>query len=115
MFETIITFLIIAVTLAVLGYGLYIYLRNKSLAEIRTDVYQLFLKAEHNFKYTGAGQQKMKWVVQKARSLLPAMVQAFVTEEFLYKVIQAWFDAIKDLLDDGRLNASVEEENEDQQ
>lgn len=110
MFETIITFLIIAVTLAVFGYGLYIYMRNKSLEEIRVDVYKLFLKAEHNFKYTGAGQQKMKWVVQKARGLLPVMVQAFISEEVLYKVIQAWFDAIKDLLDDGKVNASVKEE-----
>lgn len=108
MLNTIIAIVVIFVLLAVLGYCTYIYLRDKSLEQIRADVYQLFLQAEHTFTETESGKQKMEWVVQKARSLLPEWLQDFITEPFLYMVIQAWFDAVKDLLDDGKYNKSVE-------
>lgn len=113
MLDTIIMILVIVVAAAVLIAGLYVYLRDRSLVEIQADVYQLFLKAEHNFKYTGAGKQKMKWVVSRARGLLPEWLQLIVTEEFLHTVIQLWFDAVKDLLDDGKYNKSVEAEQDE--
>lgn len=100
---------------AVLGCCTYIYLRNKSLDDIRADVYQLFLQAEHAITGTEKGQEKMAWVVRQARYLLPEWLQDFVTEPFLYMVIQAWFDAVKDLLDDGKYNNSVEEIDNEQQ
>jgi len=92
---------------AVVVVLLVTYLRNKTISEIRVDVYQLFLKAEHLFKESGAGKQKMKWVVNKARSLLPSWAQNLVTEELLYEIIETWFQGIKDLLDDGKINNSV--------
>jgi len=49
----------------------YTYLRDKTLEEMRADVYQLFLVAEHKYKESAQGQQKMKWVIQQARGLLP--------------------------------------------
>jgi len=83
------------------------YLRNKTISEIRVDVYQLFLKAEHRFEESGTGKQKMKWVVNRARGLLPSWAQNLVTEELLYEIIETWFQGIKDLLDDGKINNSV--------
>lgn len=80
------------------------YFKNESLDEIRKDVYDLFLKAEHEFVTTGAGKQKMKWVVSKARSMLPSWMQLIITEELFEQIIQLWFDGIKDLLDDGKIN-----------
>lgn len=113
--NTIVTILIIAFALVALATCTYIYMRDKTLSEIRGDVYQLFLQAENAFTESGSGKQKMKWVISKARGLLPEWLQFFITEEFLYKVIQAWFDAVKDLLDDGKVNGSVKETgNEDQ-
>ena len=48
----------------------------------------------------------MKWVVQQARSLMPRWLQVIVSEEMLIKVIEEWFAAVKDLLDDGKVNGS---------
>lgn len=80
------------------------YWKSKTLDEIRQDVYELFLKAEHKFTETEAGKQKMKWVVSKARSMLPSWIQIIMTEEAFNKIIQLWFDGIKALLDDGKNN-----------
>lgn len=107
--STIVTILLIVFFVAVLAGGLYLYLRDKTLSEIRADVYQLFLKAEHNPEFAKAGKQKMKWVLSRARSLLPSWAQLLITDAFLEKVVQTWFDAVKDLLDDGKLNGTSKE------
>lgn len=82
------------------------YLKNRSLEDIRADVYQLILKAEHIYEESGSGKQKMKWVVSQARKLLPQWAQALISEETLMNIIQIWFDGVKDLLDDGKMNDS---------
>ena len=86
-----------------------LYLKDKTKEEIRADVYQLFLKAEHNFEQ-GENIQKFEYVVQLARSLLPKWMQTVITTPFLEmifrKMIQKWFEEIKDLLDDGKRNGS---------
>lgn len=84
-----------------------LYLREKTLEEIRADVYQLFLNAEHMYKESAQGQQKMKWVIQQARGLLPEWAKAIISEEMLMTVVQKWFNGIKDLLDDGKMNQTV--------
>ena len=112
--NTILTIVIIVAALAVLAGGMYFYLRDKTLEEIRADVYQLFLEAEHNTKIFVTGKQKMKWVLMRARSLLPEWAQMFITDAFLEKVVQSWFDAVKDLLDDGKLNGTVKEETDNE-
>ncbi|MGN0384612.1 MAG: hypothetical protein ACI4EX_01885 [Lachnospiraceae bacterium] len=109
MTSTIVTIFIIAFAVVAIASCTYIYLRNRTLDDIRGDVYQLFIKAEHRYVETGSGKQKMKWVIHKARGLLPEWLQIFITEEFLYKVVQAWFDAVKDLLDDGKINNHLKE------
>jgi hypothetical protein len=91
-------------------YITYLYFRNRSLDEIRVDVYKLFLKAEHKFTGTKEGKEKLKWVVQRARSMLPGWLSIFITEELLTMIVDEWFAAVKDLLDDGKLNNSDEEE-----
>ena len=82
------------------------YFKGRSLEESRNDVYQLILKAEHMYEESGSGKQKMKWVVSQARKLLPKWAQALISEDTLMKIIQAWFDGVKDLLDDGKMNHS---------
>lgn len=98
---------IIAVTVIVMAV---VYLKDRTLNDIRNDVYQLILRAEHLYEQSGAGKQKMKWVVSQARKLLPKWMQAFISDEGLEKIIQAWFDGVKDLLDDGRMNGSGSDE-----
>ena len=108
--EIIVTTALIVFALAIIGAGIYFYLRDKTLSDIRAEVYQLFLKAEHNPRFSEKPKQKMKWVLMQARMLLPTWLQFFITDAFLEKVVQGWFDAIKDLLDDGKLNKSIKPE-----
>lgn len=82
------------------------YFKNRTLEQVREDVYQLILKAEHTYKESSSGKQKMKWVVQQARKLLPGWLQAVISDTALQKLIQVWFNEIKDLLDDGKVNGS---------
>ncbi|MBR3762179.1 MAG: hypothetical protein IKK59_05495 [Lachnospiraceae bacterium] len=100
---------IIALFLVGFGFTVYLYIREHTLENIRADVYKLFLKAEHTYTETATGKQKMEYVIQRARSMLPNWAQFFITEELLRKVVQLWFEAVKDLLDDGKVNKSVEE------
>lgn len=85
------------------------YITKKGLEGIRLDVYKLFVQAEEAYKESGQGQKKFKYVVSLARSMLPKTVQVFVTQEMLETVVQLWFDSVKDLLDDGKLNDSTGE------
>ena len=90
------------------------YITKKGLEGIRLDVYKLFVEAEKTFKASKQGQAKFDYVIQLARSLLPKPVQIFVTDNMLKEAVQLWFDGIKDLLDDGKLNASILEEREEE-
>lgn len=108
--STIMVIILAALTAVVVGTFLWVYIRDKTIDEIRVDVYHLFLNAEHAFKESGAGKQKMKYVVSQARRLLPSWLQYFITDEFLESVIEKWFQAVKDLLDDSKMNGSDKEE-----
>lgn len=86
------------------------YAKAKGLDGIRHNVYQLILHAEYMYKESGQGKQKLKWVVQQARGLLPRWLQIFVSEQMLMKLIDKWFKGIKDLLDDGKVNGSQQDQ-----
>ena len=97
--------------IVVVAFALYVLVKTMQtigLEEVRGYVYQLFVRAEHTFEY-GQNEQKFVYVVQLARSALPAPFNMFITESLLRKVVQTWFDICKDLLDDGKLNRSEEE------
>lgn len=82
-------------------------LQSMGLEKIRAVVYKAFVNAEHEFKY-GDNTQKFEYVVNLARSHLPMPFSMFITEGLLRKVIQLWFDLVKDLLDDGKMNGTQE-------
>lgn len=98
--------IIISVILAaLLAVATIAYLKDKSLDEIRVEVYKLFKQAKE-YKESSTGKQKMKWVVNQARKLLPPWIQIFVTEMAFENLLQIWFEEIEDLLDDGKSNDS---------
>lgn len=111
---TIVTIIVIVVAIAMVAMLAYLYLKNRTLDEIRADVYNLILQAEHRYMESGSGKQKLRWVVGKARALLPNWLQAFISEDVLTELVQSWFDAVKDLLDDGKYAGSVEDEENEQ-
>jgi hypothetical protein len=110
--NTIVIFVLSVIAIIGITLCTYLYLKEKTLEDIRADVYQLFLKAEHTYLETGSGQQKMKYVIQQARGLLPEWTKIFITDEMLERVVEIWFHSIKDLLDDGKLNGSGKEQHE---
>ena len=81
------------------------YCQYRGLEAIRADVYQAFLEAEHAFKQ-GENYEKFEFVLDLAKSAIPVPFNLFITENLLRVVIQAWFDLIKDLLDDGKINGT---------
>lgn len=94
--------ILLAITLVIA----YQYAKMKGLNGIREDVYQLILRAEHMYYSSGSGKQKMHYVVNRARSMLPGWLRLFLTEETMEKIIDEWFKGVKDLLDDGKVNGS---------
>ena len=82
-------------------------IQNIGLEKIRAFVYQKFIEAEHEFQY-GENEQKFEYVVNLARSHLPMPFSMFITQDLLKKVVQLWFDLVKDLLDDGKMNGTQE-------
>ena len=99
--------LIVAAVLLVITIVMAVqYIKMKALDGIREDVYQLILKAEHTYNESDQGKQKFKYVVQQARGLLPVWLQFFVSQEFLERLIEKWFQGVKDLLDDGKVNGT---------
>lgn len=88
---------------------LVVYLRNKSISDIRKDLYEVFLKLEHSITGTKVGQERLDEAVTAAYEMLPKWVRLFVSKDRLRKTVDKWFKEIKDLLDDGKLN-NVEED-----
>lgn len=84
-------------------------LQRIGLEKVRAVVYDGFVRAENEFKY-GDNSQKFEYVVQLARSSLPAPFNLLVTETLLRSVIQLWFDLIKDILDNGKIDGTKQEE-----
>lgn len=101
--------------LAIIGIALAIFVLVKivqkiGLEKIRASVYQFFIDAEHEFQ-EGENEDKFEYVINATKALIPAPFNLLITESLLRKVVQAWFDIVKDLLDDGKMNGtSVEEE-----
>lgn len=98
---------VIGVVLIVAIVAFILYAKNKTLDDIRKDAYQAFLKAEKLFTESGAGVEKMTWVVEKVYALLPTWLRLIVTQSMIELLLQKWFEEIKDLLDDGKNNNST--------
>lgn len=107
--DTLVTVFVFVGLAIICAWTTYFYFKGKTLDDIREDVYRLFLIAEHHFTEEKSGKEKMEWVIDMTLEMLPAWSRIFVTEKTLEKVIQLWFDAVKDLLDDGKINKSSEE------
>ena len=83
-------------------------LQSVGLEKIRNIVYKGFVTAENEFQY-GDNYEKFEYVISIARSAIPIPFNLFITESLLRRVIQAWFNLCKDLLDDGKFNKSEKE------
>lgn len=112
MYQYFIDYPIIATIFTILVVAVVIFVLVKlsqtiGMESIRKAVYDGFVEAEHEFKY-GDNSQKFEYVIRVAREALPKPFSTFITESFLRKAVQLWFNLCKDLLDDGKLNGSEE-------
>lgn len=81
------------------------YIQNIGLESIRERVYKAFLEAEHEFQH-GDNTAKFEYVINIAKTAIPVPFNLFITETLLRKIVQTWFDLVKDLLDDGKFNGT---------
>lgn len=108
---TILTIILVAFTIVVLVACTYVYLRDRTLDDVREDAYKLFLQAEHDSRFK-TGKKRMVWVLSEVVKLLPAWLRLLITDKFLEDLVEKWFQGIKDLLDDGKMNGSGKEDEE---
>ena len=102
------TIALAAVGVAIAVFLIVKYVRHIGLEAIRERVYKAFVEAEHEFQQ-GENTEKFEYVINIARTAIPTPINLFITESLLRKVVQAWFDLVKDLLDDGKLNGTSTE------
>ena len=102
------TLVLTAIGIAIAVFLIVKYIRHVGLESIRERVYQAFIDAEHDFQQ-GENTEKFEYVINIAKTAIPAPFNLFITENLLRKVVQAWFDLVKDLLDDGKFNGTSTE------
>jgi hypothetical protein len=106
--EIIVALTAVIVAICMTFVTLYIYFKDATLDSLRADAYTLFLKAENTFAGTGNGKEKMDFVVNAIKHVMPKWLKLFISDEMLKELLQMWFNNIKDLLDDGKINDSAE-------
>lgn len=82
-----------------------VYLKQKTLSEIRTDAHQLILAAETMYMH-GQNKEKLQYVFRHIRRIIPMPFNLLISDDALYAIIEYWFRSVKDLLDDGKINKS---------
>ena len=100
--------ILVAIGILLVFYVAVRVFRYIGLEKIRGKVYRLFVEAEHEFQH-GDNEEKFEYVINLTRAAIPSPYNLFITETLLRKVVQAWFDLTKDLLDDGKLNGTSKE------
>lgn len=78
----------------------------EGLDKLREKAYELILDAEHMYTESGQGYYKLLYVWHKLKEQLPGWMRLFMTDDMLMDLIDEWFRAVKDLLDDGKINNS---------
>lgn len=101
----IVAFVFVLIVVAIAIILLVKVMQSVGMEKVRSYVYELFVEAEHEFQH-GENEEKFEYVICLAKGAIPAPFNLFITESLLRKVVQAWFDICKDLLDDGKLNGS---------
>lgn len=102
-----VSYIFMAVIIILLVLLLVKIAQREGLEKIRKAVYIGFVEAENLF-LQGENQEKFDYVVNIAKETIPKPFNIFITDKLLKDTIQIWFNLCKDLLDDGKLNKSVE-------
>ena len=102
--------LALVVSALVLAYIIYLVI-NKKWKRLRMIANRLMLQAEQTIIGTKKGQERFEQVLTQVYLLIPVWIRIFVSRSQFEKILQKWFELIKDSLDDGKINNSVEKAN----
>jgi hypothetical protein len=98
------TILIIAVFLFWVGYLVV----NRKWDQLRSTAYRMILQAEKVVTGTKKGQERFELVFNRVYSLIPPWLRFFILENDLREQLQDWYNDIKDYLDNGKIDNSIE-------
>jgi len=72
--------------------------------------YSLMLQAKRMAKdqVLKSGDEQVEWIVKKAFQFLPKRITIFISEDLMRKIIKYLYSKLKDYLDDGKMNNSIE-------
>ena len=104
--------LAIVVAVLLLTYIVYLVI-NKKWKRLRMIANRLMLQAEQTIIGTKKGKERFEQVLTQVYLLIPVWIRIFVSRNQFEKILQKWFELIKDSLDDGKINNSVEKEDID--
>jgi hypothetical protein len=96
----------IVIIAALIFYVVYLVV-NRKWEQMRGDAYRLMVQAESIIKGTKRGQERFEAVFQEIYSLVPAWLRFWFPETLVREMLQKWYNKIKDYLDDGNINNSV--------
>lgn len=95
-----------------IGLGFVVYIAylviNKRWDKLRKIANKLILQAEKNIVGTKRGQERFEQVLGQLYCLIPAWLRFFIPRTMMEEKLQEWFVMIKDSLDDGIINNSIE-------
>lgn len=89
--------LLLAVVVAFLVY------KAKGASAVR----ELILQAEYIFDWKGSGKEKANYVLEKARTLVPAPYRWFLSLEFISRLVSSMQPTLKDMEKERKDNAVV--------
>jgi hypothetical protein len=99
--------LVIIVAIIACIYIVYLVV-NKRWNKLRTIANKLMLQAEQTIVGTKKGRERFEQVLTQVYLLIPIWIRIFLPKSAFEKKLQQWFELIKDSLDDGKINNSVE-------
>ena len=97
--------IVIFVVVSLIIAGIIKY-RN-GLESVRPWAYKAILAAENMYKH-GDNETKFSYYFDKVYQVLPTFVRFFISKESLEKILEKWYLQIKDLLDNGVVDNSLE-------
>jgi hypothetical protein len=95
------------IILVIFAIVLYAFLE---WSKFKAQAYALMLQAKRMAKdaVLKSGDEQIEWVVRKAYQFMPKIWTIFISEDRMKKIIGYLYSKLKDYIDDGQLNKSME-------
>jgi hypothetical protein len=100
---------IVSIVLVLIFVCWVLYLvTTKQWDKLRGTGYYLIMKAERVITGTKKGKERFEYCIEQLLNMIPPWIRLFITESQIREQLQKWFNYVKDYLDDGVLNNSIE-------